>query len=98
MSVNLNEARGKYEVRWREGGMCRRGCSTARATRTRSSSAKRSKQLGALAPSVLKSKQTLAEFMEEDGRRRYAIPDLAPDTRRRYLEVWASHSRPRTRS
>ncbi|MBV9536717.1 MAG: site-specific integrase [Solirubrobacterales bacterium] len=33
--------------------------------------------------------------MEEEWWPRYAVPNLAPDTRRRYLEVWGSHLWPR---
>jgi site-specific recombinase XerD len=55
----------------------------------------RRKQLGALAPGVIQSRQTLAEFVEEEWWPRYAIPNLASDTRRRYLEVWSAHLLPR---
>jgi hypothetical protein len=44
---------------------------------------------------VIQSRQTLAEFIEQDWWPRYAIPNLAPDTRRRYLEVWGTHLLPR---
>jgi integrase len=56
---------------------------------------KRRKQLGALAPGIIQSRQTLAEFVVEEWWPRYAIPNLAPDTRRRYLEVWSVHLLPR---
>jgi site-specific recombinase XerD len=56
---------------------------------------KRRKQLGALAAGVIQSRQTLAEFVEEEWWPRYAVPNLAPDTRRRYLEVWGAHLLPR---
>jgi integrase-like protein len=56
---------------------------------------KRRKQLGALAPGIIQSRKTLAEFVEEEWWPRYAIPNLAPDTRRRYLEVWSAHLLPR---
>ena len=55
---------------------------------------KRRKQLGALAPGIIQSRKTLAEFVEEEWWPRYAIPNLAPDTRRRYLEIWSSHLLP----
>ena len=32
--------------------------------------------------------------MEEEWWPRYAIPNLAPDTRRRYLEIWSAHLLP----
>jgi integrase len=38
---------------------------------------------------------TLAEFMAEEWWPRYAIPNLKPSTRRRYLEVWGSYLLPR---
>jgi hypothetical protein len=51
----------------------------------------RRRQLGGLAPGVMQSRQTLAEFMQEEWWPRYAIPTLAEDTRRRYLEIWGAH-------
>lgn len=51
----------------------------------------RRRQLGALAPAVMQSKLTVAEFVAEDWWPRHAIPNLAEDTRRRYLEVWGTH-------
>ncbi len=56
---------------------------------------KRQRQLGALAPTVMRSRITLAEFMADDWWPRYAIPNLADDTRRRYREVWGKHLLPR---
>jgi integrase len=47
------------------------------------------------APGIIQSRQTLAEFVEEEWWPRYAVPNLAPDTRRRYLEVWGTHLLPR---
>ncbi|MGB0098239.1 MAG: site-specific integrase [Solirubrobacteraceae bacterium] len=85
-----------YEVRWSEGGQkpsrtfLRKEDATAFDI-----DVKRRKQLGALAPGVIQSRQTLAEFMEEEWWPRYAIPNLADDTRRRYLEVWGTHLLPR---
>jgi integrase len=96
MSVKFKDSRGKYEVRWREGGRARsrlfdrKGDADAFDLDVR-----RRKQLGSLAPSVLQSKVTLAEFVEMEWWPRYAIPNLAPDTRRRYLEVWGSQLLPR---
>jgi integrase len=97
MSVSKNARRpGTYEVRWREGGrrlsrtFDRKGDAQAFDLDVR-----RRKQLGALAPSVIQSRQTLAEFVEQDWWPHHAIPNLAPDTRRRYLEVWGKHLLPR---
>jgi integrase len=50
----------------------------------------RRRQLGALATTP-RSRITLAEFMDEDWWPRHAIPNLAEDTRRRYLEIWRTH-------
>jgi integrase len=96
MSVKWKDSRGKYEVRWHEGS----GQRSRLFERKRDADAfdleiKRRKQLGALAPSVLQSRMTLAEFVEEDWWPRYAIPNLADDTRRRYLELWGTHLLPR---
>jgi hypothetical protein len=96
MSVKWKESRGKYEVRWHEGSgqrsrlFERKGDADAFDLEI-----KRRRQLGALAPSVLQSRMTLAEFVAEDWWPRYAIPNLAEDTRRRYLELWGTHLLPR---
>jgi integrase len=89
--------RGKsYEVRWKEGGRKR-----SRSFRRKGDAnvfdveVKRRRQLGALAPDVIQSRRTLAEFVEEEWWPRYAIPNLAADTRRRYLELWGMHLYPR---
>jgi integrase len=58
----------------------------------------RRRQLGPLVASVIKPKITLAEFVTEDWWPRHAIPNLAEDTRRRYLEVWGTHLLDRTGS
>jgi len=97
MGVRKNPRRpGTYEVRWREGGrrlsrtFDRKGDAQAFDLDVR-----RRKQPGALGPSVIQSRQTLAEFVEQDWWPHHAIPNLAPDTRRRYLEVWGKHLLPR---
>jgi hypothetical protein len=86
----------QFEVRWTEGGR-KRSRSFLRADDARAFDLdiKRRKQLGALAPGIIQSRQTLAEFMEEEWWPRHAIPKLAPDTRRRHLEVWGVHLLPR---
>src|SRR5450755_263276 len=92
MSIQWNRRAGRWEVRWREGGkqpsrlFDRKG--DARAFEL---GIERRKQLGALASAVMQSKMTLAEFVAEDWWPRYAIPNLAEDTRRRYLEIWGTH-------
>jgi hypothetical protein len=77
--------RGKrFEVRWTEGGRkLSRGFLRAEDARAFDVDIKRRKQLGALAPGIIQSRKTLAEFVEEEWWPRYAIPNLAPDTRRR---------------
>jgi integrase len=86
----------QFEVRWSEGGRkLSRSFLRAEDARAFDIDIKRRKQLGALAPGVIQSRQTLAEFMEQEWWPRYAIPNLAPDTRRRYLEVWGVHLLPR---
>lgn len=96
MSVKWNRSRAKYEVRWLEGGkhpsrlFDRKGNADAFDLEK-----KRQRQLGALTPTVMRSRITLAEFMAEDWWPRYAIPNLADETRRRYLEVWGKHLLPR---
>jgi integrase len=89
--------RGKqFEVRWTEGGRkLSRSFLRAEDARAFDLDIKRRKQLGALAPGIIQSRQTLAEFVEEEWWPRHAIPNLAPDTRRRYLEVWGVHLLPR---
>jgi integrase len=97
MSVSKNKRRGgTYEVRWREGGrrMSRTFVRKADAEAF-DVNIRRRKQLGALAPSVVESKQTLAAFVEDEWWPHYAIPNLATDTRRRYLEIWGKHLLPR---
>ena len=75
--------RGKqFEVRWTEGGRkLSRSFLRAEDARAFDFDIKRRKQLGALAPGIIQSRQTLAEFVEEEWWPRYAIPNLAPDGR-----------------
>jgi integrase len=89
--------RGKqFEVRWTEGGRkLSRSFLRAEDARAFDVDIKRRKQLGALAPGIIQSRLTLAEFVEEEWSPRYAVPNLAPDTRPRYLEVWGTHLLPR---
>ena len=86
----------KYVVRWREGGRHR-----AQTFMRRSDAdafhmdQRRRQQLGPLATSVLQSRMTLAQFIEEEWWPKYAMPNLKPSTRRRYLEVLGTHLLPR---
>ena len=87
---------GKYEVRWREGGRQRSRLFDRKGDAdTLDRDVKRRKQLGTLAPSVLESRVTLAEFVSDDWWPRYAIPNLSEATRRNYLDVWGKHLLPR---
>jgi integrase len=97
MSIEKLENRGgQYLVRWREGGrrhsklFKRYGDAEAFEL-----DVKRRKQLGPLAASVIMSKVTLAEFMQEEYWPRYAIPNLAEATQNRYLEAWGHDLEPR---
>ena len=56
---------------------------------------KRRRQLGPLAAGVIQSRLTLAEYVRDEWWPRYAVPNLKPSTRRRYLEVWGTHLLPR---
>ena len=94
MSIEKRQGRG-YRVEWREGGrrhsrtFDRKGDADAFEL-----DVKRRRQLGPLASGVILSRVTLAEFMGEEWWPRYAIPNLKPATRRRYLEVWSAYLLP----
>jgi len=93
--VSVQKRGSSYVVRWREGrrqlsrSFTRRGDAVAFET-----DVKRRHQLGALAPGVIQSRMTLAEFVSEEWWPRYAVPNLKPSTQRRYLEVWGTHLLP----
>ena len=93
--MSIQKRSSSYVVRWREGGrqlsrsFTRRGDAVAFET-----DVKRRQQLGALAPGVIQSRMTLAEFVREEWWPRYAVPNLKPSTQRRYLEVWGTHLLP----
>ena len=92
MSIQWNGAAGRWEVRWREGGRQRSRLFRRKGdARTFELDIERRKQLGVLALGVIQSKITLAEFVAEDWWPRHAVPNLAEDTRRRYLEIWGKH-------
>ncbi len=90
--MSIQKRGSRYVVRWREGGrqlqrtFIKRGDAMAFET-----DIKRRRQLGALAPGVIQSRMTLAEFVREEWWPRYAVPNLKPSTQRRYLEVWGTH-------
>jgi integrase len=93
--VSVRKRGKRYEVRWEEGGRKRsRSFLRAEDARAFDVDVKRRKSLGWLSTGVIQSRQTLAEFMEVEWWPRHAIPNLAEDTRRRYLEVWGGHLLP----
>jgi hypothetical protein len=47
-----------------------------------------------LAPGVIQSRRTLAEFVRGDWWPRHVVATLKPSTQRRYLEVWGTHVLP----
>jgi integrase len=90
------DGKSSYQVKWREGGRQR----SRMFDRSGDADAfeleiARRKQLGPLAGTVMVSRMTLAEFVTEEWWPRYAIPNLDPETRRRYLEVWGHDLLPR---
>jgi len=97
MSVRKREDRGgQYEVRWREGGRQRARLFAKKGdAQAFELDVKRRRQLGPLAAGVIQSRLTLAEFVRDEWWPRYAVPNLKPSTRRRYLEVWGTHLLPR---
>lgn len=97
MSVHKRESRdGQWEVRWREGDRHRSRLFDRKGDALAfERDVKRRAQLGPLAATVIQSRMSLAEFVGEEWWPRYAIPNLKPSTRRRYLEVWGTHLLPR---
>lgn len=84
-----------YRVRWREGGRQRqRTFERKRDAEAFETDIKRRRQLGALAPGILQSRMTLAEFVEDDWWPRHAAPNLKASTKDRYLEIWGAHILP----
>jgi site-specific recombinase XerD len=96
MSVKKNQARGKWEVRWLEGGRHRSRLFDRKGDADAFDlDKKRQKQLGTLAPQIIQTKTTLAEFVLEEYWPNYALPNLAASTRQNYLDVWETHLEPR---
>lgn len=97
MSIRKRPGRAlPHEVRWREGGRERsRSFKRKGDAEAFEADLQRRRQLGPLASGVIMSRQTLAEFMTEEWWPRYAIPNLQPSTRKRYLEVWGAYLLPR---
>jgi integrase len=93
--VSIQKRGSSYVVRWREGGhQLQRTFIKHGDARAFETDVKRRQQLGALAPGVIQSRMTLAEFVREEWWPRYAVPNLKPSTQRRYLEVWGTHLLP----
>ena len=98
MSVRKRPDRpSPYEVSWREGGRQHfRSFKRLGDANAFELDLKRRKQLGpALASTVMQSGMKLTQFMTDEWWPRYAIPNLATDTRRRYLEIWEHDLEPR---
>ncbi len=96
MSIHKRIDRAGYQVKWREGGRQRSRTFTRKGDAdTFERDIERRKQLGPLASGVIMSRVTLADFMEQEWWPRYAIPNLAPETRRRYLDAWGHDLLPR---
>jgi integrase len=94
--VSIQKDSYGYRVRWREGDRQRqRTFERKRDAEAFEIDVKRRRQLGALAPGVLQSRMTLAQFVEEDWWPRHAAPNLKPSTKDRYLEIWGTHLLPR---
>lgn len=93
--MSIQKRGSNYVVRWREGGhQLQRTFLKHGDARAFETDVKRRQQLGALAPGVIQSRMTLAEFVREEWWPRYAVPNLKPSTQRRYLEVWGTHLLP----
>jgi len=97
MSIHKRDNRlRRYEVRWREGGRQRTRSFTKKGdAKAFELEVTRRRQLGPLAAGVIQSRIMLAEFVRDEWWPQYAIPNLKESTRRRYLEVWGTHLRPR---
>lgn len=96
MSVKRNEKRGRWEVRWLEGGRHRSRLFDRKGDADAfDRDIKRRKQLGNLSAGIIQSRLTLGQFIEDDWWPRYAVPNLAPDTRLRYLQIIEKHLLPR---
>jgi len=94
--VSIQNGSYGYRVRWREGDRQRqRTFQRKRDAEAFETDVNRRRQLCALAPGVLQSRMTLAEFVEEDWWPRHAAPNLKPSTKDRYLEIWGTHLLPR---
>jgi hypothetical protein len=84
--MSIQKRGSRYVVRWREGGrQLQRTFIKHRDAAAFETDVKRWQQLGALAPGVIQSRMTLAEFAREEWWPRYAVPNLKPSTQRRYL-------------
>jgi len=97
MSVRRRPDRGnRPEVRWKEGGRHRsRLFDKVRDAEAFDREIKRSRQLGALSPTVVQSRMTLTDFVVEEWWPKYVVPNLEESTREVYGQIWAKHLLPR---
>jgi integrase len=96
MSIHKRKDRAGYQVHWREGGRQRtRSFRREGDAKAFDLEVKRRAQLGPLAGQVIMSRVALADFVQDEWWPYVAIPNLAPDTRRRYLEAWGHDLLPR---
>lgn len=96
MSIHKRTDRDGYFVMWREGGRQRsRKFERKGDAQSFQDEVNRRRALGPLAAQVMMSRITLAEFVSQEWWPRYAIPNLKPSTRKRYLEVWGAYLLPR---
>jgi integrase len=96
MSVQKNSRRGKWEVRWREGGrQCSRLFDRKSDAVAFDTELRRRRQLGQVAGAVLRPKQVTFGELVVDYWRLHAIPNLSKNTRCHYRQVWAKHLEPR---
>jgi integrase len=93
--IGPKDTRKGYEVMWREGGRQRSRMFDRKGdAEAFELDIKRRAQLGPLASTVMVSRMTLAEFMQDEWWPRYAVPNLKASTQRRYLEVWGAYLLP----
>ncbi len=96
MSIHKRTDRDGFQVKWREGGRQRSRMFTLKGdAQAFERDLDRRRALGPLAATVMMSQVTLTEFVTDEWWPRYAIPNLKPSTRRRYLEVWDHDLLPR---
>ena len=93
--MSVHPRNGKWQVKWREenGAARSRTFDRKRDAERWDAEVRRLRQLGELA-ALEADRTTVAEFAAEWWRR-YAVPNLAPGTRKVYATVWDCHVGPR---